>query len=174
MSFRNRIASLMHSVLARPPATRGLLRDGRLVSAVLRQRGAGEGPRRIVDEDEVGSLASALRDAARIGEFARLYLAMPTDPMTLGFEGGVVRSIRIGWPAERLGSPAFLAEIDGAVYIVAGRRLGFLFGSPTDSGTDAVTPDQAAEASASEDALPSPAAHSAAGAWPWTSAASEA
>jgi hypothetical protein len=157
----------MRSVIPKQTSTRDLLRERRLVAATLRS-----GPRRFEEEAEVGTLAEALRDASRIGQFATLYLESPTLPMTLQFEGGAARSIRVGRPADRLKLTAFLVEIDGAVYVATGRQLGFLFASP----------DQAAEASsdtvraASPDSAPafSPAAHSAAGAWPWTSAASEA
>ncbi len=167
MRFRTRIATAMRSVIPKHASTRELLRERRLVAATVRS-----GPRRFEEEAEVGPLAEALRDASRIGQFATLYLEPATLPMTLEFEGSTTRSIRVGRPADRLKSTAFLAEIDGSVYVATGRQIGFLFSGP----------DQAAEASpASSAAAPpdsapafSPAAQSAAGAWPWTSAASEA
>jgi hypothetical protein len=126
MGVVNRIATAMRSVIPRQASTRELLRERRLAAAVLRPR-SGEVLRRIDEEAEVGPLAEALRDAARIGRVATLYLEPPSQPMTLQFEGGATRSIRVGRPADRFKSTAFLAEIDGAVYVATGRQLGFLF-----------------------------------------------
>jgi hypothetical protein len=171
MGFRNRIASAMRSVIPRAPSTRDLLRERRFVAAVLRGR-AGDGPVQMADEAEVGPVGEALRDAARIGQFATLDLEPPAMPMTLQFEGGAARSIRVGRPADRLRSTAFLAEIDGAVYVATGRQLGFLFG-PADQAAEASSGRIGAASSDPEPAF-SPAVQRAAGAWPWTSAASEA
>jgi hypothetical protein len=172
MGVVNRIATAMRSVIPRPTTTRKLLRERRLVAAVLRP-GSGVGLRRIDEEAEVGPLAEALRDAARIGDVATLYFESPALAMTLRFEGGATRSILVGRPADRLKSTAFLAEIDGAVYVATGRQLSFLFASPDQAQAAEASSGTIRAASDSEPAF-SPAAQRAAGAWPWTSAASEA
>ncbi len=171
MDLRKRVASALRSVVPRTLSTRELLRERRLVSASIRQ-GSAEGSRPIDDRARLAPLAEALRDAARIGRFATLYLAPPSLPLTLRFEGGAARSIRVGRPADRLRSTAFLAEIDGSAYIATGRQLGFLFAVP-DQAADASPGTASAGPSASAPAFSTP-AQSAAGAWPWTSAASEA
>jgi hypothetical protein len=127
MSFRDRIGTVVRSVLPRPAATRALLREKRLVAALFDPRWAGAAQRLVADEAELEKMASALRDARRIGDFAHLFLEKAENPLTLEFEGRTLRSIRVGRPAERLGSSSILVEMDGGVFVAPGRDLGFLF-----------------------------------------------
>jgi hypothetical protein len=127
MSFRNRLESVMRSVLPRPVATRGLLRERRLVAALFNPLWSGDAPRLIADEGELEKMTSALRDAKRIGDFAHFYLEKAENPLTLEFEGRTLRTIRVGRPAERLGSSSILVEMDGGVFVATARELGFLF-----------------------------------------------
>lgn len=133
MSFRDRLASVMRSVIPHPPSARALLRERRLVAAVLRPGWTDDGPRAIVGEAELEPVASSLREASRIGDFATLFLETAVNPLTLEFEGGAIRTIRIGRPAERLGSMAILVAMDGGVFVAPGRRLGFLFAPRTEA-----------------------------------------
>ena len=127
MKIRHRFTHLMRSVLPRHPSTRELLREKRLVAALFDPRWTDEGPRTIADEAELEHLAASLREATRIGDFATLFLEKATNPMTLEFQGMLIRTIRVGRPAERLGSAAILVEMDGGVFVAPGRELGFLF-----------------------------------------------
>jgi hypothetical protein len=138
MSFRNRFGSVMRSVLPRPVPTRGLIREKRLVAALFDPRWSGEPPRLIADEGELEKMASALRDAKRIGDFVQLYLEKAENLLTLEFEGRTLRTIRVGRPAERLGSSSFLVEMDGGVFVASGRELGFLFAPQPEASAVAV------------------------------------
>ena len=134
MSFRNRLGSVMRSVLPRPVATRALLREKRLVAALFDARWTGEAPRLIADEGELEKMTSALRDARRVGDFAQFYLEKAENPLTLEFEGRTLRTIRIGRPAERIGSSSLLVEMDGGFFVAPGRELGFLFAPMPEAG----------------------------------------
>ena len=50
----------------------------------------------VADDGELEKMASSLRDARRIGDFAHLFLEKAENPLTLEFEGRTLRSIHVG------------------------------------------------------------------------------
>ena len=136
MSFRG-LTHLMRSMIPRHTTTRELLREKRLVAALFDPRWTDEGPRpdRRGGGPREDGLAGSLRGRRQIGDFATLFLEQADERMTLECEGRTIRTIRVGRPAERLGSSSFLVEMDGGAFVATGRELGFLFApQPAEAG----------------------------------------